>query len=209
MNVKELREVLEATIARHRVNINVILDDHNSKLIQDTIYQRAMTKGYALDALVDNNIYLAFKVEDKICLLVDIMLCNTLKDEDITNELIKTITDEIYNHSDILTRRENEKYKANLKAKFKSLPLGLCKEKVNMKECHGCVFNEANSIIRCNYTTALDKENICTGTCPVCGGITLEEEVTSSNPGAMTECTNINCDYRCNQFLDYEDFKRL
>ena len=209
MNVKEFKEALEAVIKKRRVDINIILDDYTSKTIQNKLFEAAMTKGYVVEPLADNEVYLILKLEDRIFSLKDIILCNKLKDEDITNELLKTITDEIYNTPDEATKKLIKKFSVDLKEKFRSLPLGLCKDKTDMKECSGCIFNKSNSIIRCGYIETLDKDNLCTSTCPICGSITLEEEVTSSNPGAMTECTNKDCDYRCNQFLDYEDFKRL
>lgn len=43
--------------------------------------------------------------------------------------------------------------------------------------------------------------------CPECGGLIIDEEITSSNPGAMTYCTS--CNYRMNQFLTWEDFKEM
>ena len=45
--------------------------------------------------------------------------------------------------------------------------------------------------------------------CPLCGNNMQYQEITSSNSGAMTWCTNKDCDYRYNQFLDYEDFKKF
>ncbi len=43
--------------------------------------------------------------------------------------------------------------------------------------------------------------------CPICNSRIQYQEITPTNPGAMTWCTNDNCDYRYNQFMNYEDFK--
>lgn len=96
-----------------------------------------------------------------------------------------------------------------MKDLYNSLPTPACGSKEITGECYKCIFNQEDSIIRCDFIKALEEKNLYTGKCPICNGITLEEEITSSNPGAMTVCIEKGCDYRCNQFLDYEEFKRF
>lgn len=102
-----------------------------------------------------------------------------------------------------------KRYDETFKEVYEGLPTPVCGEKNVRHECYKCKLYSSDNIIRCGFIDALEAENLCIGVCPICGGITLEEEITSSNPGAMIECIEDNCDYRCNQFLDYQDFKRL
>ena len=91
-----------------------------------------------------------------------------------------------------------------MKKLFKSLPMPKCGKK-STQGCYDCIGKND-----CNFLKALDiLHDMYLGTCPICGGTTMSEEITSSNPTAMTMCMEDNCDYRCNQFLDYEDFKEF
>lgn len=90
-----------------------------------------------------------------------------------------------------------------MKKIFESLPMPKCGEKSTIG-CYDCIGQND-----CEFLQALDDKGLSMGTCPKCGGRMLEESITSSNPAAMAVCIEDNCDYKCNQFLSYEDFKTL
>ena len=89
-----------------------------------------------------------------------------------------------------------------MKTIFESLPMPKCGEK-STEGCYDCIGQNDCEFLK----TVNELPNMYLGTCPICGGTTMNEEITSTNPGAMTISMSDNCDYRCNQFLDYEDFR--
>lgn len=86
-----------------------------------------------------------------------------------------------------------------MKTIFEALPMPACGQK-STTGCYDCI--DKNN---CAFLKALDEKHLSIDTCPKCGGRLLDQSTTSSNAAAMAVCVEDNCDYRCNQFLSYED----